>query len=65
MRRRPSLVAATVAAFVVGAGLLVAFEKALTLAIGVALLLAFVVLGVFAIASPEYLARAPDDSEAP
>jgi hypothetical protein len=65
MRRRPSLVAATVAAFVVGAGLLVAFEKALTLAIGVALLLAFVVLGVFAIANPEYLARAPEDSEAP
>ena len=65
MRRRPSLVVATVAAFMVGAGLLVAFEKALTLAAGVVLLFAFVVLGVFAIANPEYLGRAPDDSESP
>ncbi len=65
MRRRPPLVPATIAAFVIGAGLLVAFEKALTLIAGVGLLFAFVVLGVFAIASPEYLARHPDDSEAP
>ncbi len=65
MRRRPSLVAATVAAFVIGAVLLLGFEKAATLAAGVALLFAFVVLGVFAIASPEYLARAPDDTETP
>ena len=63
--RRPPLVAATLAAFVLGAGLLVAFEKALTLAAGVVLLIAFVVLGVFTIASPEYLARAPDESETP
>jgi len=65
MMRRPSLLAATLAAFVLGAGLLVAFEKALTLAAGVVLLFAFVVLGVFTIASPEYLARDPDDSESP
>jgi hypothetical protein len=63
--RPPRLIAATLAAFVLGAGLLVAFEKALTLAAGVVLLLAFVVLGVFTIASPEYLARAPDESETP
>lgn len=63
--RRPSLVAATLAAFVLGAGLLVVFEKALTLAAGIVLLFAFVVLGVFTIASPEYLAREPDESEAP
>jgi hypothetical protein len=65
MRRPPSLLAATLAAFVLGAGLLVAFEKALTLAVGVTLLIAFVVLGVFTIASPEYLARGPDESETP
>ena len=63
--RRPPLLAATLAAFVLGAGLLVAFEKAVTLAVGVVLLFAFVVLGVFTIASPEYLARAPDRSELP
>jgi amino acid transporter len=63
--RRPSLVSLAIAAFVGGAGLLVAFEKAVTLAAGIALLLAWVVLGLFAIASPDYLARAPDDSEAP
>jgi hypothetical protein len=63
LRRPPPLVAATLASFVLGAGLLVAFEKALTLAVGVILLLAFIVLGVFTIASPEYLALAPDESD--
>ena len=64
VRSRP-LIAATVASFILGAGLLFAFEKAVTLAVGIMLLLAFVVLGVFAIASPEYLARAADRSELP
>jgi thiol:disulfide interchange protein len=63
--RTPPLIVATVAAFVFGAGLLFAFEKAVTLAVGVMLLFAFVVLGVFAIATPEYLARAADQSELP
>jgi hypothetical protein len=61
--RRPALVIATVAAFVLGAGVLFAFEKAVTIAVGVLLLFAFLVLGVFAIASPEYLARSVDESE--
>jgi 1,4-dihydroxy-2-naphthoate octaprenyltransferase len=65
VRRRPSLAAGAIAAYVAGAGLLVAFEKALTLAAGIVLLVACVVLGVFAIASPDYLARAPTDEEAP
>jgi hypothetical protein len=65
MRRTVPLLPVTVAAFVLGAGLLVAFEKALTLALGVVLLFAFVVLGVFTIASPEYLAQAPDEAEPP
>jgi hypothetical protein len=62
---RPSLLAATLAAFVLGAGVLVAFEKALTLAAGVVLLFAFIVLGAFTIAGPEYLERESDDSESP
>jgi hypothetical protein len=64
VRRRP-LISATVASFIFGAGLLFAFEKAVTLAAGIMLLFAFVVLGVFAIASPEYLTRAADQSELP
>ena len=63
--RSRSLIAATLTSFVLGAGLLFAFEKAVTLAAGIMLLFAFIVLGVFAIASPEYLARAVDQSELP
>jgi hypothetical protein len=61
MRDRPRLVTAALACFAIGAGLLLVFDKAVTLALGIALLLAFIVLGVFAIASPEYLAREPDE----
>ena len=64
VRSRP-LIAATLASFILGAGLLFAFEKAVTLAVGIMLLFAFIVLGVFAIASPDYLARAVDQSELP
>jgi hydrogenase/urease accessory protein HupE len=60
-RGRPPLVTAAIACFVLGAGLLLAFDKAVTLLLGVTLLLAFIALGVFAIASPEYLAREPDE----
>jgi hypothetical protein len=62
---RGKLLVATLTAFVVGAGLLVPFEETVTLAAGVVLLFAFVVLGVFTIASPEYLAQNPDESDAP
>jgi hypothetical protein len=65
MRRHSPPLAAPLAAFVLGAGLLVTFEKALTLALGVVLLFAFVVLGVFTIANPEYLAQTPDEAEPP
>jgi hypothetical protein len=65
VRSRPPLLAVTLAAFVLGSGLLLAFEKAVTLAAGVALLLAFVVLGVFTIASPEYLESGAQESELP
>jgi hypothetical protein len=49
------LTVATIACFVLGAGLLFPFEHTVTIALGVAFLLAFVVCGVFVLASPERL----------
>ena len=46
---------ATGACFVLGAGLLFPFDSTFTIIPGVLLLLAFVVCGVFALASPERL----------
>jgi hypothetical protein len=44
-----------IACFVLGAGLLFPFDQTYTIVPGVLLLLAFVVVGVFALASPERL----------
>ena len=52
------------ALLVIGLALMVPFEKTVTLALGVACLLAFVGLGVFLIADPSAL-LAPDDEEEP
>jgi hypothetical protein len=49
-------VKAALALFVAGAGLLFPFEHAVTLTAGVLLLLASIVVGAFALASPERLA---------
>jgi hypothetical protein len=49
------LAVATIACFVLGAGLLFPFEHTVTIAAGVVLLLAFIVCGVFLLASPERL----------
>jgi hypothetical protein len=46
---------ATAACFVLGAGLLFPFDYTITITAGVVLLLAFVVCGVFLLASPERL----------
>jgi hypothetical protein len=46
---------ATGACFVLGAGLLFPFDSTVTIIAGVLLLLAFVVCGVFVLASPERL----------
>jgi Ca2+/Na+ antiporter len=46
---------ATAACFVLGAGLLFSFDYTITITAGVVLLLAFVVCGVFLLASPERL----------
>lgn len=48
---------ATATCFVLGAGLLFPFKHTFTIIGGVLLLLAFVVCGVFAMASPERLGR--------
>ena len=53
---------ATAACFVLGAGLLFPFDHTLTSLAGVLLLAAFVVCGVFVLASPDRLADRPDDS---
>jgi hypothetical protein len=49
------LAVATVACFVLGAGLLFPFDHTATIALGVVFLLAFIVCGVFLLASPERL----------
>jgi hypothetical protein len=54
------LAIATIACFVLGAGLLFPFEHAVTLTAGILLLAAFVVCGVFLLASPERLSRDGD-----
>jgi hypothetical protein len=51
---------ATVACFVLGAGLLFPFESTFTILVGVLLLVAFVVCGLFVLLAPEALGRDPD-----
>ena len=58
--RRPSLLAVCVTCFVLGAGVMVAFEAPLARIVGVALLFGFIVSGVFLVASPEFLAQDED-----
>jgi hypothetical protein len=54
------LALATIACFLLGAGLLFPFDHTLTITAGVLLLLAFIVCGVFLLASPERLQRLRD-----
>jgi hypothetical protein len=56
---------AAVGCFVLGAGLLFPFESTFTILVGVLLLAASVVCGVFVLASPEALAAEPDDDRGP
>jgi hypothetical protein len=51
---------ATIACFVLGAGLLFPFQATLTILFGVLFLLASIVLGVFVLASPERLSELDD-----
>jgi hypothetical protein len=52
---------AAIACFVLGAGLLFPFDSTPTILLGVLFLVAFVVAGVFVLASPERLAGEPPD----
>ena len=54
---------AAVACFVLGAGLLFPFEETLTILFGVLLLMASIVLGVLALASPERLGAGPEPDD--
>jgi hypothetical protein len=54
---------AWIALLVVGLALMIPFEETITLALGVACLLAFVGLGVFLIAHPSALLEADDEEE--
>ena len=56
---------AALVAFVAGIGLMVPFEHTVTLALGAAFLLAFIVLGVFGLLTPERLAAEPPAERAP
>ena len=62
MNRR--LERATLACFAIGVALMIVFDATVTRILGVALLLAFIVLGLFAIATPEFLGR-PEDEDSP
>jgi hypothetical protein len=58
--RRPPLLAVCAGCFVLGAGVMIAFDAPLARIVGVALLFAFIVSGVFLVADPEFLARDED-----
>jgi hypothetical protein len=57
-----ALTIATIVAFVLGVGLMVPFEGTFVRIVGVLCLVAFIVLGVFAIARPERLADEPPEA---
>ena len=52
---------AALGCFALGAALLFPFDTTVTILLGVLLLLASIVIGVFALATPERLAADPDD----
>lgn len=65
MPRQSRMIAATLAAFVLGVALMIPFESTVTRVLGVLALLAYIVLGVFTIATPELLGEQGPDEEGP
>jgi hypothetical protein len=57
------MVGATLLALVAGVALLVPFDHPVTLALGVTCLVAFIVLGVLTIATPEFLASTDEEEQ--
>jgi threonine/homoserine efflux transporter RhtA len=62
---RRAMEGAWIALLVVGLALMIPFEETITLALGVACMLAFVGLGVFLIAHPSALLEADDEDQEP
>jgi threonine/homoserine efflux transporter RhtA len=62
---RRAMEVAWIALLVAGLALMIPFEETITLALGVACLLAFVGLGVFLIAHPSALLAADDGGQEP
>jgi hypothetical protein len=54
---------AWIALLVIGLGLMIPFEETITLALGIACMLAFVAVGVFLIAHPSALLDGDDEAE--
>jgi len=50
------------ALLLLGIVLMIPFQAAITLVLGIACLIAFVVTGVFLVATPEYLRQTDDDA---
>jgi hypothetical protein len=59
--RRSRLSIITVAAFVLGVGLMIPFEQTIARVAGVLSLLAFIACGVFLVANPDDLGREDED----
>jgi hypothetical protein len=57
------VVGAALVAGLAGLGLMVPFEGPLARTLGMACLFAFIVLGLFAVASPEYLGKPPEGDD--
>jgi hypothetical protein len=63
MRRHGRLAALAIACFVVGTGVMLAFEMPVARVVGVLLLTGWIVVGAFALATPEYLGREDDPED--
>lgn len=61
--RRPHIITLAIVAYLLGVLFMVPFEGFPWRLIGMAFMVAFAVLGILAVASPDYLRRDPDERE--